>query len=176
MTGQQTENLLGALSLALFDRMQDAVGGAAGQADNGAVALSALSHFLRGPSIDTLGKVLGLTSSGTVRLVDRLAEAGLVRRDVGADGRVTTVVLTAKGRRAAARVTAARQGVLGDALQVLGEKERQQLGSLVGRVLAGLARPPGAVRWTCRLCDTRACGREEGRCPLATAVGYKPSG
>ena len=50
---------------------------AAGQSESAAAALSALLHFLDRPSVDLLRQVLGLTSSGTVRLVDRLAESGL---------------------------------------------------------------------------------------------------
>jgi rubrerythrin len=40
----------------------------------------------------------------------------------------------------------------------------------VSRVLVGLIREPGATRWTCRLCDTTACGRDVGRCPVANAA------
>jgi DNA-binding MarR family transcriptional regulator len=175
MSDAQTENLLGALALALADRMRDAITAASRQADSGAVALSALFQFLDDPSIDLLGRVLGLTSSGTVRLVDRLEGAGLVRRHVGRDGRVTTVALTAAGRRAAARVASSRRAVLGDALRVLDGRDRERLGALVGRVLAGMVRAPGAARWMCRLCDTGACGRLEGRCPVAAASGFTPA-
>jgi len=174
MTEEQAENLVGALALALGDRMQEAVTAASGQAASSAAALSALRQFDIDPSVDLLGRILGLTSSGTVRLVDRLAAAGLVRRDVGGDGRVTTVRLTTAGRRAAARVTAARAAVLGAALRTLSPEERQQLGWLAGRVLAGMVRPPGAVRWTCRLCDTGACQRAAGHCPVASASGFTP--
>ena len=45
-----------------------------------APALSALLHFLDRRTVDLLRQVLGLTSSGTVRLVDRMAESGYVRR------------------------------------------------------------------------------------------------
>ena len=41
------------------------------------LALSALHHFLDAPSVDLLRQVLGLTSSGPVRLLDRLHAAGL---------------------------------------------------------------------------------------------------
>src|SRR5204863_101435 len=109
-------NLLGALALVVADRTGDAIGGAAGQSTTAATALSALYHFLDRPSVDRLRQVLGLTSSGTVRLVDRLVEAGHVRRESGTDGRSTVVVLTAAGRRAARKVAAARAEVLGAAL------------------------------------------------------------
>ena len=85
-------NVLGALALVLTDRITDAVQDAAAQAETGAVALSALRHVLPPePSIDLLRQVLGLTHSGTVRLVDRLEAAGQVRRGSGRDGRTRTV-------------------------------------------------------------------------------------
>jgi len=85
-------NLLGALSLAVSDRMSDAISAAAEQSarpgsETAAEALSALHHFLDAPTIDRLRTVLGLTSSGTVRLVDRLEAAGYVERRRGATDR-----------------------------------------------------------------------------------------
>jgi DNA-binding MarR family transcriptional regulator len=166
----RTGNLLGALSLAVTDRTSDAVGGAAGQSDSAAVALSALHHFLDDPSVDLLRQVLGLTPSGTVRLVDRLQDAGFVTRRHGRDGRSVSLRLTASGRRAAERVSAARAEVLGDALSGLAASERRTLDEVVSRILVGLIRGPGATRWMCRLCDTTACGRQNGSCPVANAA------
>jgi DNA-binding MarR family transcriptional regulator len=164
-------NVLGALSLALADRTADSVEGAAARSITGAAALSALLHFLERPSIDLLRQVLGLTSSGTVRLVDRLEREGLVAREPGEDGRVTTIVLTRAARRAAERVAAARAEVLESALAALEPGEREVLDRLVGKLLVGMIRGPGATRWMCRLCDTGACGRERGECPVANATG-----
>ena len=89
-----TGNVLGALALAVADRTADAVGGAAGQSASAATALSALHHFLDDPSVDRLRQVLGLTASGTVRLIDRLEQANLVTRGPGTDGRSVSVRLT----------------------------------------------------------------------------------
>jgi DNA-binding MarR family transcriptional regulator len=166
----QTANLLGALALALSDRLEGATTEAAALAENDAVALSALHHFLESPRVDLLAQVLGLTSSGTVRLIDRLEDAGLVDRVAGGDGRVTSVALTASGRRRAQAVSDARMELLERALGTLSPSEQQQLGALAGKILAGMIRPPGARRWTCRLCDLVACGRPEGRCPVAAAA------
>jgi DNA-binding MarR family transcriptional regulator len=168
-------NVLGALSLVVADQMSDAVAAAADQSLTAAAARSALDHFADGCSIDRLRRILGLTSSGTVRLVDRLAGAGEVRRSEGPDGRTTSVALTAAGRRSARRVTAARGAVLQDALEGLSPTERADLERLAARVLGGvvrqkLAREAESTRWICRLCDTSACGRAEGRCPAASAA------
>jgi DNA-binding MarR family transcriptional regulator len=165
----RTGNLLGALSLAVSDRTGDALG----ESESAAVALSALYHFLEEPHVDLLRQVLGLTLSGTVRLVDRLQEAGYVTRAPGRDGRSVTLRLTASGRRAAERVSAARAEVLEDALSGLTADQRRALDELMSRVLVGLIRGPGATRWMCRLCDMTACGREQGTCPVANAAAAR---
>ena len=92
-------NVVGALALVLTDRITDAVEDAAAQAETGAVALSALRHVLPpDPSIDLVRQVLGLTHSGTVRLVDRLEAAGSVDRVAcTTDARGQEAVLTASG-------------------------------------------------------------------------------
>ena len=166
----RTGNLLGALSLAIADRTADAVGESVGQSETAAIALSALHHFLDAPSVDLLRQVLGLTPSGTVRVVDRLQDAGYVTRRPGHDGRSVSLRLTTSGRRAAERVSAARAEVLEGALSALDPGEREALDRAASRVLVGLIRGPGAVRWMCRACDTSACGREAGRCPVANAA------
>lgn len=168
MTGPDRDaNLLGALALVITDRTADAIAAAGGHSDTAAAALSALHHFLDRPTIDLLRQVLGLTHAGTVRLVDRLVEAGHVTRGPGVDGRSRAVALTEKGRRAAERVVTARADVLNAALAPLSADERATLHSLMGRVLAQFVREQGATRWMCRMCDTTACGRNEGQCPVA---------
>lgn len=168
-------NLLGSLSLALSDRISDAITAAAEQSERpgsetAAEALSALHHFLDGPSIDRLRTVLGLTSSGTVRLVDRLEQAGYVERRPGPDGRTTTVGLTDAGEQVARRVSDAREAVLVEALAALDPAQREALEALSGALLVGLMRGPGATRWSCRLCNTGVCGVQTRECPVTRAA------
>lgn len=172
-TPEHTANLLGAVALALTDRTGEAVAAAAGHSETAAAALSALYHFLDGPSIDRLRQVLGLTSSGTVRLVDRLTEDGYVRRESGPDGRTTVVRLTPAGRRAARKVTAARAEVLAAALRPLSGPDREKLDELLAAILVGQMRPSGATRWLCRLCHLGDCGRSAGECPVANAAAIR---
>lgn len=160
-----TANLLGALALVVTDRVADAVT-ETGPSATAAAALSALHQFLDTPTIDQLSQVLGLSHSGTVRLVDRLEQDGHLRRRPGVDGRSTALVLSAAGRRLAGRIARARGEVLGGTLAALSEAERDTLDELVGRLLVEMMREPGAARWMCRMCDLGACGRAEGRCPV----------
>jgi DNA-binding MarR family transcriptional regulator len=159
-------NLVGALALAVSDRTAVAMAEAAGVSESAATALSALHHFLDRPSVDMLRQVLGLTSSGTVRLVDSLVKAGYVRRKPGDDARSTAITLTASGRAAAKRVAAARAAVLTEVLAPLSDDERRLLDGVLGKILVGLMREPGATRWNCRQCDTVSCRGSEGGCPV----------
>lgn len=171
-------NLLGALALAITDRSSAAIAEAAGQSVSAAAALSALHHFLDQPTIDRLRLVLGLTPSGAVRLVDRLAEAGLVTRGPGRDGRSRSVILTPAGRAAAERVSAARAAALDGVLAGLSRSERETLHQLAGRMMAAIVHTKEGGAWICRLCDVEACGRAAGRCPTANAAAgrYGPPG
>jgi len=170
LTGEA--NVLGALALVLTDQTA-AAAATAGQSLTAAAALSALHHFLDRPTVDRLRRVLGLTPSGTVRLVDRLVEAGLVTRGPGADGRSRSILLTPRGRRAAARISAARADLLTGALDGLSRRDREALGDLLGRVMANVVRDKDGGAWICRLCDLGACGRDAGRCPTANAAAAK---
>ena len=165
-------NRLGALALRIADRMEVAVTDENARSLSSAAALSALERFFPdAPSIDELRRVLGLSHAGTVRLVDTLERAALVRRERGEDSRVRAVALTAKGRRVKNSITAARERVLVDALGVLDDDERDTLAMLVDKVLIGLVRAlrPGPAM--CRLCHTEVCGAERGRpCPVTEAA------
>jgi MarR family transcriptional regulator, negative regulator of the multidrug operon emrRAB len=163
-------NLLGALSITVAERLEAATRAAAAHGGSGPAALAALETFLDGSSIDTVRKPLGLTHSAAVRLVDRLAAAGLVRRGAGEDGRSVAVFLTPAGRRAAAQVQGGRMKALGEALAPLDASERAQLTRLQEKLLAGLTSGRADARRICRLCDAHACGHEEGRCPVTRAA------
>ncbi|MBG0561519.1 MarR family winged helix-turn-helix transcriptional regulator [Actinoplanes aureus] len=166
-------NLLGALALVLTDRMAEAAAAEAGEAGAAAAALSSLYHFLDRPTLDTLRRVLGLTHSGAVRLVNRLEAQGLVTRGPGEDGRSRAVTLTPAGRQAAARVDAARSAVLERALDRLPPDQRAVLHGLLGQVMTAVVRDKDGGAWICRLCDLGACGRDQGRCPTANAAAAK---
>jgi MarR family transcriptional regulator, negative regulator of the multidrug operon emrRAB len=163
-------NLLGALSITVAEHVETAARAAAAHGGSAPAALAALDTFLDGSSIDTVRKPLGLTHSAAVRLVDRLAAAGLVRRGAGEDGRSVAVFLTQAGRRAAAQVQDGRMGALAEVLVPLDPSERAELTRLHEKLLAGLTSGRADARRICRLCDAHACGHEEGRCPVTRAA------
>jgi DNA-binding MarR family transcriptional regulator len=159
-------NLLGAHALVATDRMRRA----AGMELSSAAVLSALETFADGASIDELRRVLGLSHSGGVRIVRRLASRGLVAREPDpADRRAVRLHLTADGRRAARRVLAARQQTLAGLLAPLGTRETADLERLLERLLAAVIDEREAANRVCRLCDPGVCGHPE-RCPVTQAA------
>jgi DNA-binding MarR family transcriptional regulator len=172
----RTANLLGALALVVADRTAAAITEATGQSGSGAAALSAMHQFLDRPTLDDLRRVLGLTPSGAVRLVDRLEDAGLVARSRGSDGRSRAVALTEPGRRAAEQIETVRATALTELLAGFSIAERHDLDGVLSRMLAAVVQVKDGGAWICRLCDLAACGRPEGHCPTANAaaVKYRP--
>jgi MarR family transcriptional repressor of emrRAB len=166
-TSPRAANLLGALSAALSDRLADAVEPTGGS--SAAAALVALHGPSSGGSIDALAGVVGLSHSGTVRLVDRLVADGLVERRRGADQRSASLVVTPAGRRAARQVLRGREANLQVLLAVLTDDQQEALVDIAETLLAELGRDPEAEPRVCRLCDLDACGRSRGRCPVAPA-------
>jgi DNA-binding MarR family transcriptional regulator len=163
------ENLLGAQSLALSDRLLDAdVSGAAMPGSERAALVTLLAH--PDQSVRWLGDVLGLTSSGGTRLVDRLVAAGWVTRTAGDDARRRRLRLTRSGSARARTVLGARQAVLSQVVGVLSEQERQQLERLLDKMVTGLAAARLPALQVCRMCDRAACSADDRECPLEHTV------
>ena len=178
-TETRQANLLAVLALGINDRVRRAEEAAAGHGSAAPAALVALHEFLDGASIDQVRQVIGLTPSGAVRLIDKLSEAGLVRRGPGRDGRSVAVTLTRRGGDAARRILAARRRASETLLAGLSSDEQEKLAPLMERLLQQLTTarlderrraktPTGG--WLCRLCDFSACRREVGDCPVAEAA------
>lgn len=163
----RTANLVGALSLAITERLLEAE--SEGGADrNHAAALVVLSNH-SGQSIELLSHTLGLTHSGAVRLVDRLQASGLVLREPGGPGRTLALRVTGQGEDAAISVLARRQAVIEQALSGLGKQDVTALERVVAHLLAAFTSDRQSARRICRLCDEALCERS-GVCPVDEAV------
>ena len=157
-------NLLGALAVALNDRLNPREPGQDGRSAP-AAALVHLSHCER-PTIESLRGVLGLSHSAAVRVADRLEASGLaVRVPDSQDARATALCLTKKGRLVAAEALAARAAALSHALLVLDAADKRHLEAIASKLLIALADSPGDLYRLCRLCDFSACSA----CPVAHA-------
>jgi MarR family transcriptional regulator, negative regulator of the multidrug operon emrRAB len=159
-------NAFGALAVEVARRIQEAGERAGPHGASVPAALASLHGLGAGQSIDDLRRIVGLTHSGAVRLVDRLAGAGLVERRAGADQRSVALHLTPEGRRAARRVLARREAAIEQVLAPLTASDRAVLARLHEHLLGELTEGPRSRRRVCRLCDVEACGRD---CPTRRA-------
>lgn len=161
-------NLLGALAIAVVDRLDQA---RADDDGRGLTATAALNHLrLRpGQNIDFLARLLQISHPATVRLVNRLEADGLVeRRPDEDDARSRVLILTPAGQRAALAAARKRLEILDQILSPLAAAERRQLEPVIEKLLGALTSDRWDARHTCRLCDIPTC--QMPACPVDRAV------
>jgi MarR family transcriptional regulator, negative regulator of the multidrug operon emrRAB len=161
-------NLLGALAVAVVDRLHEARVDDGGR---GLTASAALNHLRLRPAqnIDFLARLLHISHPATVRLVNRLEAEGLVeRRPDEDDARSRALVLTRAGQRAALAAARKRLEILDEILASLTATERRQLEPVLAKLLAGLTTDRWDARHICRLCDFPTC--EMPVCPIDETI------
>ena len=169
---QRTANLLGAAVLGLHDELKQTVETRSGRSGEAPAALNALGHQ-PGLSNDALSQLLGLTHTGTVRLVDRLAADGLVeRRPAARDKRGVALYLTAAGKTVRREILADREAALVPLVSRLSVREQKTLASLLGKLLTAASRDDTHKLRICRLCDSGVCKA----CPIFVPVAPQSSG
>jgi DNA-binding MarR family transcriptional regulator len=171
-SNRRVEQLLATQALAVVDRMREATKAAIAQEGSGPAALVHLGAH-PGGSVADLERVVGLTQTGTSRLVDRLVEAGLVERRRGKDARTHMLSLTNAGSAAAARVLEGRAKAVAPLIEHLTPSERIDLERLLGRIVERLAHDRRGALTVCRLCDRTACCSGPG-CPLDHTTRVEP--
>ncbi|MGK9167163.1 MarR family transcriptional regulator [Inquilinus limosus] len=164
----RTNNLLGALVVALGDAMRASVEKASGHGLTASAAL-ATAFFYPGKSVDVLRRILGLSGAGATRLIDGLQANGLVERRASLDDRRSrAVLLTEAGSKCADEVLKARRAVYSRALAALSTDERNQLARMLDSMLTALTPDRATCDRTCRLCDIAACPQDI--CPVELAA------
>jgi DNA-binding MarR family transcriptional regulator len=167
----QVANRLGALALTLSDGIREATEEATGLAGGAPAALVSLREWADGSSVEVLAEAMRVSHSRAVRVVDRLEEAGLARREADpSDGRRALVRLEPAGKDIARRALEARSRVLRSAVEHLGMADLGSLDLLLGALLDTRVADVHAARGTCRLCDAHVCGHYDGVCPVTRAV------
>jgi DNA-binding MarR family transcriptional regulator len=160
-------NLVATLAAGLADAVDESVVEVAGIAGAAPAALAVLLAE-PGTGVDGLARALGLTGSGAVRLVDRLAVAGLVERRAGRDARRVSVWPTPAGRRAGRDVLDRRQAAAARILDTLPAEDQQHLVRIAETLLAIMTTDRDGAEHLCRLCDVQVC--PQARCPVEQGV------
>jgi MarR family transcriptional regulator, negative regulator of the multidrug operon emrRAB len=165
----QVVNLVGALALAVCDRLEAVTEHAEGGVDaREAMALVTLAHY-PDQSVDALRRTLSITHSGAVRLVDRLEDGGLLLRRPSGRGRTLAIRLTPRGKSVVRDILSRRQRALEELVDALTADQRAALTQLARHLLAGLTTDRQSARQICRFCDEAFCVRESA-CPVDLAA------
>lgn len=152
----RTANLLGAIGLAVADRIAAAALDVMNRAGETPAALIVIGYGL-GPSNDQLRRILGLSHPGAVRLLDRLVADGLVERRPARDRRAVALFLTEQGHAVRETLLAERLAAIKPLLSPLSEAEEEALAALLSRLLASLPSSDLERCQLCRMCDDRVC-------------------
>jgi len=152
-TDPYVTNLLGALATTMSTRIEQEIALLGGRSLSHESALVTISNHPN-DSINVLSKVLGLTHSGAVRLINTLENEKLVERSRSDDdGRSVVLRVTAEGRKRADAVLRARRQVTNKVLETLTAEQQQALNSMLETALGGLTADQESARRICRLCD-----------------------
>lgn len=163
VASRRLANIFGALTIAATDEI---LASALARLPNGGATAGALNliNHVPGLHIDALARALALSHPGTVRLVDRLMEDGLVERRAGvADRRQVTLHATPEGKRFRCTMMRDRGSALAQFLAPLTSEERAQLEAITTKLLKKHVAGEQQVLTTCRYCDEASCDP----CPMA---------
>jgi MarR family transcriptional repressor of emrRAB len=160
----QIDNLLGALALETNDALTSDFMELGLRTATDAATLILLMQS-ESASIGALARVLELSHSSTVRVVDRLEKRQLVSRvRQNDDARSVRLRLTKKGHTLATAALAARERRLRSLLSPLSAEELRQFGESLTKVLETATTGRTAADRLCRWCDETVCTRES--CPV----------
>lgn len=165
----RTKNLFGALALAVADKLRTSSEYSSGHA---AAMPAAIVQIGASPneSIDSLSRLIGLSHSATVRIVERLEAEGLIQKKRGEDGRMALLALTASGRKTMEKILQSREKLLAAAMEDLDEHEWSELTRIIEKIMPRVISSRFDSDFACRLCDQRACPQD--RCPAEPACGF----
>lgn len=152
----RTSNLLGVVGLAIAGRIEQSSREILNHVGETPAALVVIGYNL-GPTNDELRRILGLSHSGTVRLIDRLVKEGLVERREGRDKREISLYVTRQGKSLREKILKGRLAAIKPMLENLSDSEQEQLASLLHKMLNSQTTTDLERRNLCRLCDNRVC-------------------
>lgn len=155
------DNHLAALGVLVRDRM---VAGFGDISPSAAAILLTLAN--RGPlPVSVLAAILGIAQPTASRLLDGLAQDGLIARREKR-GRRVTIALTRAGAGKARLLQRGRAALAADLLAPLDAGERAALEKSIAKVLSGATRSRAFARTACRYCDHGVC--KGGDCPIGS--------
>lgn len=167
MADARTVNLLGAFVTGLHDRLAQRLESSSEISGDGPAALVVIAYN-EGRTVEFLRRTLSLSHSWTVRVVEKLEQAGLVRKETAADRRAVALYVTEQGKRKVQVIVRARRRCIDEVLDVLPAKDHKQLTSMLERMLDVLTGDFYSAEAICKLCEVDVC--PQNRCPVTQGV------
>jgi DNA-binding MarR family transcriptional regulator len=157
-------NLIGAFAITISSNIEQQIAELGGRSLNHEAALVAV-HNHPNETIDILSKILGLTHSGAVRLINTLESEDLIERHKSVkDARAVVLRVTATGQKRVNLILASREKVVRELLENFDDKQRENFVDLLRISMKHLTSDQVEARRICRLCDEGVC-RKQG-CPV----------
>lgn len=161
-------NLIGAFATVVSSDIEKQISELGGRSLNHEAALVAINNHPN-ETIDVLSKVLDLTHSGAVRVINTLEQEGLVLRQKSQrDARSVVLRTTQKGSDRVDKILSNREGSISKVFKHLNEEQKQHFTELLEVTMSHLTDKEIAARRICRMCDEGVC-RKIG-CPVEKAI------
>jgi DNA-binding MarR family transcriptional regulator len=165
-------NLIGAFATTVSSEIENKISQLSGRSLNHEIALVAIYNHPN-ETIDILSKVLGLTHSGAVRLVNTLESEALIERHKSAeDARSVVLRMTPIGSKRVASILNSREKVTDKLLENFDKNQKEAFLSLLEIAMGNLTHEKIEARRICRLCNEGVC-RKLG-CPVESAIRQIP--
>jgi len=166
--------LLGALAVALNDRMLEAMTSSVGLSPP---AIAALQWIHRAPGVraSDLTRALGIGHQGVGHLLSRLAGRGLLLRERDPrDGRAERLRVSERGARQALLAARARAHVARSLVDRLPFVLRPRLARIAELLLEALSEESRTALHACRFCDWALCRMDPtAPCPVVLAAASR---
>jgi MarR family transcriptional regulator, negative regulator of the multidrug operon emrRAB len=166
---RRLENLLGALAVAVADRVRVAVEDQLGAGGSAAAVLMMIGvepHI----SAEAIARQLNVAQPTVVQALGALQERGLVKKESGTDCRVRELTLTKPGAQMVASMLERRAAILAPLIRGLGDRERAALTQVIETILIATVVRPDEKFLICRFCNEHECGPED--CPVEVGAAH----
>ncbi|NRA72806.1 MAG: MarR family transcriptional regulator [Gammaproteobacteria bacterium] len=161
-------NLIGAFSTMVSSKIEIGISELGGRSLSHEIALVVI-HNHPNETIDVLSKVLGLTHSGTVRLINTLENEGFVQRHKSEkDARSVVLSVTSAGSIRVQSILDSREKVTLKLLESFDETQKQDFLNLLEIAMGNLTGEKIQALQICKLCNEGVC-RKQG-CPVEESL------
>ncbi|MHA2686430.1 MarR family winged helix-turn-helix transcriptional regulator [Vibrio harveyi] len=162
------KNLLGAFAIAASHAIEQRIDLLGGRNISHEIALVTVYNHPN-ESIDVLRKILDMSHSGAVKLVNVLEEDGLmIRCKSQLDARVTGLKVTDLGAQRVSEILSSRDAILSDVVCNLTGEQREQLIPIIESMMHAMTTDEPSARKICKMCNEDVC-RKRG-CPVENSI------